>query len=149
MINVHEKGNMDKITQDIRPILTSIIPIILTYHSGPSHSPTFSFHHSPSLPPTYLFHYSALSKLLIFQSTPSSPTYLACLNRCPGHGLLLPFELRHLPPSPYSQIQILSPSSRSTCCPVPSKGIKKNIDLQTTNPHIILHIRFTDLLSLQ
>lgn len=65
-------------------------------------------------------------------------------------GLLLSFTLQLLPPpySLYSWIQILSLTSRSMHYTGsihsldPSEGIKQNPDLQTTNPHIILHIRF-------
>lgn len=65
-----------------------------------------------------------------------------------GCGLLLSFTLQLLPPPPYSCIQILSLTSRSTHYPGsvssldPSEGIKQNLDLQTTNPHSILHVRF-------
>ena len=46
--NVYERGNVAKITQDIRP--------------GPS--PTFSPHHSPNLPPTHPLHHSVILELL-------------------------------------------------------------------------------------
>lgn len=150
MINGHKKGNVAKITQDIKT-RTSICPclqsIILTQHSCPSRRPTFSLHHCPraSHSSTPLFcslrtpEFSIYSLFPFLSLFPEQMSWL-----CTASFL----TLQLLPPALYFWVQILSLTSGSTHYPGsissldPTEGIKQNPDLQTTNPHFILHVKF-------
>lgn len=145
MINVHEEGNVAKITQSIRPRWTCVTPaynIVLTQHAGPSHRPTFSLHHSSSLPPTHLVHYSAPLELLTSPPTPYSSISLSWLDA------LAMGSFSHLNFTPYYHHPILGyqscpwpPDPHTTPFLYPLEGTKQNPDLRTTHLHIILHIR--------